>query len=219
MGNLMNEKAMHRMQLEGAFSYALKDFLKTYFLLENAGSSRKRNRELRAIVFIVNGVVLLTVIVNYALLPPAKHVVADRQLQGVFESDVLTSIERTMTDAKMIFVLVILLRLVDRIVIFQPITRLKILIAYLRKKQTYEDAYAVRMDEQRITVRHPREETALAWDGIDGKYEYREGFIYIDNQNQAILLLPKRAFADIQAVDQAKHLFTDVAGKEILPLP
>jgi hypothetical protein len=95
---------------------------------------------------------------------------------------------------------------------------MKIAIDYLRKRHVYEDVYTIQIDEKHIRIRHPQEEKTFEWETIKSIYEYKEGLIFVDKENNEILLIPKRAFSGYSSVEEIKSGFEKIEGKEILQL-
>jgi hypothetical protein len=206
------------MKIHGSFSYQMKDFIKSYFLLQNSGSSSKRILGLRKIIFIINGIAAFSIILYYGLLLLAKYLVRNPTFMGVFESDLSIVIEKTSMYANILIIIMMMIILIDILYIFQPFTRMKIIITYLQKRHLYEDAYEIHIDEKRIRIIHPEEEKAFEWETIKSIYEYKEGIIFVDKENNAVLLIPKRAFSENSSIDEIKSGFAKMEGKEILQL-
>ena len=206
------------MNFDGSFSYQMKDFIKPYFLLQNSGSSSKRILGLRKIIFIINGIAAFSIILNYGLLLLAKYLVNHPALMGVFKSDLSILIEKTSIYANILFIIMIIIILIDILYMFQPFTRMNIMISYLQKRHLYEDVYKIHIDEKRIRIIHPKEEKTFEWETIKSIYEYREGIILVDKENNVVLLIPKRAFSENTSIEEIKLGFEKMEGKEILQL-
>lgn len=206
------------MNIHGSFSYQMKDFIKSYFLLQNSGSSSKRILGLRKIIFIINGIAAFSIILYYGLLLLAKYLVNHPGFIGVFEGDLSIMIGKASIYANILIIMMMMIILIDILYMFQPFTRMKIMINYLRKRHLYEDVYKILIDEKHIRIRHPEEEKAFEWETINNIYEYKEGLIFVDKENNAVLLIPKRAFSENTLIEEIKLGFGKMAGKEVLQL-